>query len=82
MEGVIWLFLALTFAMVALGGVLAGLRRRSSGVKKASRCPHCETPMSLRRISAFQSLTLRGKWLCPHCGARMSKVRGRAGVAT
>jgi hypothetical protein len=80
MDGKIWLFLALVAALVALGVVLAGLRRRPPRIKSGS-CPSCLTPMSLRRVSIFESPTLRGQWMCPHCRTRMNK-RGRvAGTA-
>jgi hypothetical protein len=83
MAGIIWLFLALIVALVALGVVLVGLLRRPSSIEKTpGRCLSCETPMSLRRVSIFESLTLRGQWMCPHCRTRMNK-RGRAvGMAT
>jgi hypothetical protein len=74
MEGIIWLFLALIVALVALGAVLAGLRRRPPRVK-TDHCPSCRTPMSLRRVSAFESPTLRIQWVCPHCGNRTKKGR-------
>jgi hypothetical protein len=71
MEGIIWLFLALIVALVA---VLAGLRRRPPRINQISgHCPSCRTPMSLRRVSIFESPTLRSQWLCPHCGNRMDK---------
>jgi ribosomal protein L37AE/L43A len=83
MEHNVWLLLALVVALVALGAVLAGLRRRSPSMDHSpARCTSCETPMSLRRVSILESLTLRGVWKCPHCGTRMNK-RGRvAGAAT
>jgi ribosomal protein L37AE/L43A len=49
MEGIIWLFLALLVALVALAVVLAGLRRRTPKIKP-DHCPSCRTPMSLRRV--------------------------------
>ena len=72
MEGIIWLFLALIVALVALGVVLAGLRRPRIN-QKSAHCASCRTPMSLRRVSIFESPTLRSQWLCPHCGNRMDK---------
>jgi ribosomal protein L37AE/L43A len=72
MEGFIWLFLALIVALVALGAVLAGLRRRPRSVEQIpGRCTSCETPMSLRRVSIFRSHMLLGAWECPHCGDRI-----------
>ena len=74
MEGIIWLFLALIVALIALGVVLAGLRERPPGInQKSGHCPSCRTPMSLRRVSIFESPTLRSQWRCPHCGTRMDK---------
>jgi hypothetical protein len=81
MEGIIWLFLALIVALVALGAVLAGLRRRAPRIK-TDHCPSCRTPMSLRWVSIFQSLALRGVWMCPHCGTKMNERRRVAGTAT
>ena len=75
MEGIIWLFLALLVALVALAVVLAGLRRRTPKIKP-DHCPSCRTPMSLRRVSLAKSHALLGEWECPHCGSRISK-RGR-----
>jgi hypothetical protein len=72
MDGIIWLFLALIVALVALGVVLAGLRGRPPRInQKSAHCPSCRTPMSLRRVWIFESATLRIQWLCPHCGNRM-----------
>jgi ribosomal protein L37AE/L43A len=74
MEGIIWLFLAQVVALAVLAVVLAALRRRPSGVDpKPRHCSNCQTPMSLRRVSIFESLMLRGIWMCPHCGTIMSK---------
>jgi DNA-directed RNA polymerase subunit RPC12/RpoP len=82
MEGTIWLFLALPVALVALGAVLAGIRRRPPSVEdNPGHCSSCETPMSLRRVSIFESLTLRGVWRCPHCGTRMRRKARVAGTA-
>ena len=78
MEGVIWLFLALLLALICLGVVVAGLRRRAPSVSLTpGHCSNCKTPMSLRRVSVLQSHALLGEWMCPHCGTRMDK-RGRA----
>jgi ribosomal protein L37AE/L43A len=79
MDGVVWLFL--TLILVAVGFLLAGFRRRSSRVENSSQCPNCQTPMSMRRVSLFQLLTFRGIWMCPHCGARISKMGRVAGTA-
>jgi hypothetical protein len=71
MEDIIWLFLALIVALVALGAVLAGLRRRPRSVaQNPGRCTSCETPMSLRRVSIFSSFPTLSAWVCPHCGLR------------
>jgi predicted RNA-binding Zn-ribbon protein involved in translation (DUF1610 family) len=76
MEGIVWLFLALIVASVALGPVLAGLRRRPPSMEHdPARCTSCETPMSLRRVSIFEWPTLRIQWVCPHCGNRIKKGR-------
>lgn len=82
MDGLVWFFLALLVALMTIG-VVAGLRRRPLGVDPVSRhCSNCRTPMSLRRVSLLQSLTHRGMWKCPHCGARMRKKAGMPGTAT
>jgi ribosomal protein L37AE/L43A len=74
MEGIIWLFLALIVALVALGAVVAVVRGRQPRAK-TDHCPSCRTPMSLRRVSVFESPTLRVQWVCPHCGNRIKKGR-------
>jgi hypothetical protein len=72
MDGMVWLFPAFILASVAFGVVVAGLRRRLSGLDLNVRhCSNCQTPMSLRRVSIFQSYTLRGAWMCPDCGNRI-----------
>jgi hypothetical protein len=82
MEDTIWLFLALTVALVAPGGVLAGLRRRRLGADlKPLHCSSCPTPMSLRRISIFRSHMLLGAWECPHCGNRIKSEKRVSGTA-
>jgi len=70
MDGIIWLFLALLVAFVALGVVPADVRRRPPRIK-TDHCPSCRTPMSLRRVSFFKSHMLLGAWECPHCGIRI-----------
>jgi hypothetical protein len=70
MDGIIWLFLALLVALISLGAVLAGLRRRPPQIK-TDHLPSCRTPMSLRRVSVFRSHMLLGAWECPHCGIRI-----------
>jgi len=82
MDGIFWLFLAFLVALVALGAVLAGLRRRAPSMEHApARCTSCETPMSLRRVSIFEAPRLRVQWVCPHCGSRIKKGRS-VGTAT
>jgi hypothetical protein len=82
MEGVAWLYLASIIVFFALGALLVSARRRRLAViLKPGRCSSCETPMSLRRVSIFESATLRGMWICPHCGNRIKKGRS-AGTAT
>jgi predicted RNA-binding Zn-ribbon protein involved in translation (DUF1610 family) len=81
MEGIIWFFLVLMVALVALSVMLAGLRRRQPSMEEPARCTSCETPMSLRRVSIVESLTLRGTWKCPHCGNRIKRGRSE-GTAT
>jgi hypothetical protein len=82
MEDIIWLFLALIVALITLGVVLAGLRRRAPSVEQSpGRSTSCETPMSLRRVSIFRSHMLLGAWECPHCGTRMNKPGRSAGTA-
>jgi hypothetical protein len=59
MEGII--LLTLLVALVAIGVLVAGRRGRVRSVEQNSRrCSSCQTPMSLRRVSLIQSLTLRG----------------------
>jgi hypothetical protein len=83
MDVIIWRFSALIIGLAVLALVLVALRRRPSGPNPQLRhCSSCQTPMSLRRVSLFESLTLRGVWVCPHCGTRMSKAGKRAGAAT
>jgi ribosomal protein L37AE/L43A len=83
MEGVAWLYLASIVVFFALGALLVSARRRRLAViLKPDRCSNCETPMSLRRVSIFESPTLRGMWICPHCGARMTKPGRRTRTAT
>jgi hypothetical protein len=55
MDGIIWLFLALTVALVAFGVVLAGRRRPKSVDGSRGHCSNCATPMSLRRVPFFKS---------------------------
>jgi len=51
MEGIVWLFLALVIALVALSVALAGVRRRQLSVEdNPGPCSNCATPMSLRRV--------------------------------
>jgi hypothetical protein len=76
MDGIIWLFLALTVALVAFGVVLLG-RRRPSGIDSPRHCSICQTPMSLRRVPLLKSHALLGEWECPHCGSR-----SKSGTAT
>jgi DNA-directed RNA polymerase subunit RPC12/RpoP len=74
MEGIIWIFLALIVALVALGAVLAGRVRRPPSVEdNPGHCSSCETPMSLRPVPLLKSRALLGEWVCPHCGHRLSK---------
>jgi predicted RNA-binding Zn-ribbon protein involved in translation (DUF1610 family) len=81
MEGIIWFFLALIVALIAIGFVLAGLRRRQSSMEHdPARCTSCETPISPRRVSIFQSLALRGVSMCPHCGTRINRTGKQAGT--
>jgi hypothetical protein len=69
MDGRIWFVLALV--LIAVGSALAGVRRRRFAADQGSRhCPHCETPMSMRRVSIFSSFPTLSAWVCPHCGLR------------
>jgi hypothetical protein len=77
MDGIIWLFLALIVALVSLGVVLVGIRRRAPKIK-LDHCPSCRTPISLRRVSFSRSHMLLGERVCPHCGTRLNKW-GRSG---
>jgi len=63
MDRIVWLYLAQVLALAVLGVLLAAIRRQNH-----RQCSWCETPMSLRRVSIIQSLTLQGIWICPHCG--------------
>jgi DNA-directed RNA polymerase subunit RPC12/RpoP len=77
MQGIIWLFLALIVALVALGAVLAGVRRRRLELDPIpDHCSRCATPMSLRRVPLFKSRAFWGEWECPHCGSRIKAGRG------
>jgi hypothetical protein len=82
MDRTIWLLLALIVALVALGVVLAGLRRPPRINQSSGHCPRCRTPISLRRVSILRSHLLLGEWVCPHCGTRMDKFgRSVSGTA-
>jgi hypothetical protein len=50
MDGIAWLFPVLSVALLAFGIVGTVLRGRRVGVDQR-HCPHCETPMSMRRVS-------------------------------
>jgi hypothetical protein len=76
MDGIIWLFLALLIVLMAVGVVVAVPRRAPGIDPKFHHCSRCQTPMSLRRVSLFQSLTLRRVWMCPHCGNRIKSGKG------
>jgi predicted RNA-binding Zn-ribbon protein involved in translation (DUF1610 family) len=77
MEDIIWLFIALIVALVALGAVPAGLRRRPPTMEHdPARCTSCETPMSLRQVPLAKSHALLGEWECPHCGNRIKSGKG------
>ena len=80
MDGSIWLVLVLILAAACF--MLAVVRRRTPDAEKSRHCPNCETPMSLRRVSIFETLTFRGMWICPHCGTRMRKKGGMARIAS
>jgi hypothetical protein len=74
MDGTIWFLLGLIVALILLGVMVAGLRRRPPQVNQApGHCPRCRTPISLRRVSILRSHLLLGEWVCPHCGTRMDK---------
>jgi hypothetical protein len=80
MDGIVWLFLAPIVALVALGAVLAGLRRRPPSVEdNPGHCSSCETPMSLRPVPLLKSHALLGEWVCPHCGTRTGISMSRSG---
>jgi hypothetical protein len=75
MDGRGWLSLVLI--LVVVGFALAGLRRRRFAAEQGSRhCPHCDTPMSMRRVSWLKSFLFLAAWECPHCGTR-SRLRKR-----
>jgi hypothetical protein len=69
MEGIIWLFLASTVAIIAVGVVRAG-RRSPSGIDPSRHCLGRQTPMSLRRLPLLKSHAVLGESVCPHCGSR------------
>jgi hypothetical protein len=73
MDRIIWLSLALIVALVAFGIVAGTLRGRVGVDQTPRRCPHCETPMSMRRVPLAQALTFRGVWMRPHCGTRLKR---------
>lgn len=76
MEGIVWLFLALIVALIAVG--LTGIRRRPPSIEQnLGRCSSHETPMSLRRVPLTKSHAPLGEWICPHCNTRMDK-RGKS----
>jgi ribosomal protein L37AE/L43A len=81
MDGVVWLFLVL-FGGLVVGVVALGRGRGRSIEKESGRCPSCQTPMSPRRVSNFRSRLFLGQWVCPHCGTRMKRRGGAAGVAS
>jgi hypothetical protein len=79
MDRMVWLFLAEVVALAALALVLTGMRQWRLRTDQRSRhCPHCDTPMSMRRISLLKSLLFLVAWECPHCGSRS---RSRTGTA-
>jgi ribosomal protein L37AE/L43A len=74
MAGIFWTYLIPIIVLVLLGALLvSALLHRSANDRKPDHCSSCETPMSLRRIPAFRSHVLLGRWMCPHCGTRMDK---------
>ena len=80
MEGTIWLFLALVVALVALGVVLAGLRRRTPQIK-TDHCSLCATPMSLRPVPLLKSRAFWREWECPHCRNRFKSGKNMSETA-
>jgi hypothetical protein len=82
MDEMVWIFLALIVALVALGAVLAGLRRRPPSVEDSpGHCPSCATPISLRLVPLLKSHAVLGDWVCPHCGNRFKSGKGVPGTA-
>jgi DNA-directed RNA polymerase subunit RPC12/RpoP len=81
MDGMVWLYLAQIVAFAVLAVVVVGLRRWPSVAKKSSHCTHCQTPMSMRRVSLLRSLVLLGEWVCPHCGNRIKSSKRGTGTA-
>jgi hypothetical protein len=83
MDGMIWLLLVQIVAIGVLGAVVVGLRRAKLGAERNARhCPHCETPMSMRRVSWFRSFIFLAAWQCQHCGNRSRPRRRMTGTAT
>jgi hypothetical protein len=83
MEDIVWFLIVSILALIALAILLSSIRRRPQSLhQNAGRCPECETPMSLRRVSPLKSHALLGEWECPHCGARITKKGRTEGVAT
>ena len=77
----VWSYLIPFIVIVALGAAVSARRRLPKIQQDPGRCSNCETPMSLRRVSILESLTLRGTWKCPHCGNRIKRGRSE-GTAT
>jgi hypothetical protein len=75
MDAIVWLFPALI--LVAVCVLLAGLRRRSPAIEQNSTRTSCETPISLRRVSLFQSW--RSKHLSALCLENRSSAKARGG---
>jgi hypothetical protein len=76
MQG-IFPYLVPIVTIVVLGAFALNRRHPPATDMTHGNCTNCETPMSMRRVSILELLTLRGVWMCPHCGARLYKRRGK-----
>ncbi len=70
MPRMVWVYL-LSLGIV-IGLLTVGAIRRDRG---AVRCLSCVTPISARRRPLLGSRLLLGRWMCPHCGTEIDRVR-------
>jgi hypothetical protein len=72
----IWTYLIPIIVIVALGTALRARRRPPTIKENPGGCSNCATPMSLRRISIFESPPFKVQWMCPHCRRVSNSGRG------